>query len=292
VSGLDSCAQLHSTTLELNKLGGVLCESGGQVVMQSATVSRNGGAGVLARGRGSTLMLMESSVQANEGDGVVVRFDTAAGCKTGDITRVHAPGAARYDPLMQMKGWAPVPHARHAAGHGGGHGGAGGVRAELSDCTVGGNSGAGVRVQQALAECKVRKSGIERNGADGISAENGGEARVFESRVEGNSGSGARAHGRGARCLLASSSLVSNRVGASAEGGQVRMYMCKMGRNSQGEVEHANGGLVQEQKTCEADGQWVEAADGVPPRLLAELPWLAKLREKLKTNTLRTWHGF
>jgi hypothetical protein len=70
------------------------------------------------------------------------------------------------------------------------------------------------------------------------------------------------------------------------------MHMCKMGRNCEGEVERANGGLVQEQKTCEAEGQWVEASDGVPPRLLAELPWLAKLREKLKTNTLRTWHGF
>ncbi len=200
--------------------------------------------------------------------------------------------AARNDPLMQMKGWAPVPHARHAAGHGGGQGGAGGVLAELSGCNIRGNAGSGVRVQQALAGCKIRKSQIERNGADGISAENGGEAKIFESRIEDNSGCGARAHGRGARCLLASCSLVSNRVGVSAEGGEVRMHKCKMGRNREGEAERANGGLVQEQKTCEAEGQWVEASDGVPPRLLAELPWLAKLREKLKTNTLRTWHGF
>jgi hypothetical protein len=91
VSGMDSCAQLESSTSELNKMGGLLCESGGQVLMQSVNVLRNGEAGVLVRGRGSTLIMNTSSVEANERDGVVVTFATSSVCKTGDVTRVHAP---------------------------------------------------------------------------------------------------------------------------------------------------------------------------------------------------------
>lgn len=38
---------------------------------------------------------------------------------------------------------------------------------------------------------------------------------------------------------------------------------------------------------------WCGCSDGVPvEEFHKELPWLNKLREKLKTNTLRTWHGF
>jgi hypothetical protein len=91
VSGMDSCAQLESSTSELNKMGGLLCESGGQVLMQSVNVLRNGEAGVLVRGRGSTLLMNTNCVEANERDGVLVTFDTAAGCKAGDVTGVHAP---------------------------------------------------------------------------------------------------------------------------------------------------------------------------------------------------------
>ena len=115
---------------------------------------------------------------------------------------------------------------------------------------------------------------------------------IFVSRIEGNRDSGVGAFGRGAQGLLASTSIVSNNVGACAQGGEIKMFQCKMGRNKESEVENANGGRVVEQKSCDADGQWVESRDGLPPKWHAELPWLEELRNKLKTNTLRTWHGF
>ena len=57
-------------------------------------------------------------------------------------------------------------------------------------------------------------------------------------------------------------------------------------------MESAHGGRVVEQKSSDADGQWVERDDGLPATWCAELPWLEELRQKLKTNSLRTWHGF
>jgi len=292
VTGFDSCVQLEATTCELNAAGGLVAEAGGQMFLEKANVLRNGGPGVVARGRGTRLLMLSSCVQANEGDGVRVSFDTAAGSKTRDVTSFNALGAARNDAMMQMKGWTPVPHARQLAGHGGGGGGAGGVSVEISDGEIARNRGVGVRVEQVMAGCKLRRCRIEHNGSDGVRAENGGEAKVFDSRIEGNGLSGARAHGRAARCLLASTSLVSNAVGASAEGAELRMFMCKMAGNRKGEVERSNGGVVVEEKTVEGEGQWVEDVGGMPPRFHAELPWLAKLRDKLKTNTLRTWRGF
>ena len=53
-----------------------------------------------------------------------------------------------------------------------------------------------------------------------------------------------------------------------------------------------HGGRVVEQKSSDADGQWVERNDGLPATWCADLPWLEELRQKLKTNSLRTWHGF
>jgi hypothetical protein len=114
-------------------------------------------------------------------------------------------------------------------------------------------------------------------------------------------------------------------VGASApHAGEVRLYKCKMAQNKAAQIHHANAGRVDEEKVCDGQGQWVEfrclswskslsycfscfflplrylmldswcgCSDGVPvEEFHRDLPWLNKLREKLKTNTLRTWHGF
>jgi hypothetical protein len=177
-----------------------------------------------------------TTLQHNEGDGLVVAADTAAGIKTRDASALNSLGSARSDPMQQMRGWTPVPHQRAVAGRGGGLGGGGGALAQVSDSEISGNAGAGVRVQQASATCKVRRSQIQHSGRDGVRAENGGEARIFDSRIEGNRASGAAALGRGARCLLAATSVVSNGIGACAQGGEVRLHQSKMGRNRESEV--------------------------------------------------------
>jgi hypothetical protein len=293
VSGADAAVQIEGGAIELNRQAGVLVDVGAHVAISgSCRLNRNGGAGVLVRGLASRLLLDYCCVERNEGDGVSVTMTTAAGARTHDATALNALSAGRSDPLQQMKGWMPIPHRRIVAGRGGGQGGAGDAVAQISESKITGNLGAGVRVKQPAATCKIRSSHIEHGGGHGACAENGGELKIFDSRIEGNRDSGVCAHGRGARCLLASTSIVSNGLGASAEGGEVKMFSCKMGRNRAGEVETAHGGRVVEQKSCDGDGQWVETRDGVPPACNVELPWLAQLREKLKTNTLRTWHGF
>ena len=130
MTGFDSCVQLEATTCELNAAGGLVAEAGGQMFLEKANVLRNGGPGVVARGRGTRLLMLSSCVQANEGDGVRVSFDTAAGSKTRDVTSLNALGAARNDAMMQMKGWTLVPHARQLAGHGGGAVGQGGCQSK------------------------------------------------------------------------------------------------------------------------------------------------------------------
>lgn len=290
VSGADSAVQIEGGAIELNRQAGVMVDAGAHVAIgESCRLNRNGGAGVSVHGLASRLLLDHCCVERNEGVGVDVSMSTAAGAKTHDATAPNALCAARSDPLQQMKGWVPIPHRRIVAGRGGGQGGAGDAVAQISESKITGNLGAGVRVQQPSATCKIRSSHIEHSGRHGACAENGGELRIFDSRIEGNRGSGVCAHGRGARCLLASTSIVSNGLGASAEGGEVKMFACKMGQNR---VETAHGGRVVEQKSCDGEGQWVETDGGLPPTCNVELPWLAELREKLKTNTLRTWHGF
>jgi hypothetical protein len=210
----------------------------------------------------------------------------AARCKREDVTSLNALAAARSDALMQMRGLAPVPIARSAGG--------GDAVVEMLDCEVAHNKGSGVRLHQALARCKLRTVQVHHNGADGVRVVDGAEAVVFDSRMEGNDGSGAWAHGGGALCLLACSHLVANAVGARADGGEVRLHKCKVGRNRRGEVLELNGGKVEEEVSGEGRGKWVEGRDGLPQptNLHCDLPWLVKLRDKLKTNTLRTWHGF
>ena len=295
VSGLDASAQVQESTSELNRLGGVVVEAGASVSVENSTIDRNGGHGLLVRGRGSRMVALDSRVSRNEAAGIKITLAPAAvrGGNCGDVAGVNALGSARCDALMQMHGCRPVTHERQVAGRGGGVGGSGSVSAEVVGCQVSSNARTGVLVSQASAMAKVRRSKIELNGSDGVRAENGAEAFVFDSRLQGNADSGAAAQGRAAHCFLASSSLVENRAGAVANSAEIRMFRCKVGRNRT-DVEEVHGGRVSEEKTADGRGSWVESSDGVPypKNLHGELPWLAKLREKVKTNSLRTWHGF